>query len=162
MQLCLHALQNSRPCKQTRFCLCLTRTTRSASVHYQRAHLCRHGPGTAMRSWAPWCGPAFNWVLSWAKHSHGLLLMLLWVCPSRFEALCKNCTNRNVLEDDGICVYASSASLRPFNPSIQLSPCPSVWRLSQAFDMIYVTILTLGLSVILTRPAWLCSEPVDM
>lgn len=102
------------PGKQTLFVCALTQTTRSACVHYQAAHLCRHGPGTAMRSWAPWCGPAFNKVLSWAQRSHGPLSTLLWVGPCRFEALCKNCTNTNVLEEDGICVYAS----------IQLDPCP--------------------------------------
>lgn len=55
----------------------------------------------------------------------------------RFEALCKNCTNRNVLEDDGICVYAPSASLRPFNPWIQL--CLREGKSGLWYDPCYMT-----------------------
>lgn len=108
----------------------LTQTTHAQPlVYYQRTHLCCHRPGTAVRWHGFQSGPLLSWPFSRASVDSAL------GGSGRFEALCKNCTNTNVLEDDGICVCA------------------------QAFDMIHVTWLSLSLSVILTR---LCWAPADM
>lgn len=118
-------VKHFQPLQNKRFFVSISTQT----VCYQRTHLCRHRPGTAVRWHGFQSGPLLSWPFSRASVDSAL------GGSGRFEALCKNCTNTNVLEDDGICVCA------------------------QAFDMIHVTWLSLSLSVTLTR---LCWAPADM
>lgn len=129
MQLRLYVLHNFSRCKQTLFCLCLnsnhTRSpSRLLSANTSLPPLARNW-NEVMKWHGFQSGPLLSWRFSRVAVDSSL------GGSGRFEALCKNCTNINVLEDDGICVCASSVN--------------------QAFDMIHVTRLTLSLSVILTR-----------
>ncbi len=117
-------LYNSSRCKQALFCLSLNSNhTRSASGLLS-ANTSLLPPARNCNEVMKWhgfqSGPLLSWPFSRAAVDSTL------GGSGRFEALCKNCTNTNVLEDDGICVCA------------------------QAFDMIHVTRLSLSLSVILT------------
>lgn len=137
----------------------LTQTTHTRPlVYYQRTHLYRHWPGTAMRSWALWSDTAFNQVLSSAGRSHGLLLILLWEGLNALKRYVKTVQTEMCLRTMAS-VFMLPAP--PWGPSIPESSSVCV-KVNQALDMIRVTWLTLGLSVILTHPGRLCWAPADM
>lgn len=118
------------------FVSALTQTTHARPrVRYQRTHLCRRRPGTAMRSWAPWSGTALNQVLSSAGRSHGPLLILLW---EGLDAYVKT-VQTEMCWRTMASVFTLPAP--PWGPSIPESSSVCV-KGNQAFDMIHVTGLT--------------------